>query len=99
MVKLIMTWNIRQGKENEYVEFLTHDFIRLLMGLGFHPLDAWYSVWGHGPQVIAGGMTRDLKTMEEALASEQWKTLQTRLREYVVDLEYKVVEATRGFQL
>jgi len=99
MVKLIMTWNIRQGKENEYVEFLTHDFIRLVMGMGFHPLDAWYSVWGHGPQVIAGGVAKDLKTMEEALASDQWKTLQTRLQEYVVDMEYKVVEATRGFQL
>jgi hypothetical protein len=99
MVKLIMSWNIRQGKESEYVEFLTHDFIRLVMGLGFHPLDAWYSVWGHGPQVIAGGVAKDLKTMEDALASENWKNLQKRLDEYVVDFDYKVVEATRGFQL
>ncbi len=99
MVKLIMTWSIRQGKETEYVEFLTHDFVRLVMGVGFHPLDAWYSVWGHGPQVIAGGMAKDLKTMEQALDSQQWRTLRERLEQYVIDLKIKVVEASRGFQL
>ncbi len=99
MVKLIMTWSIRQGKETEYVEFLTHDFVRLVMSVGFHPLDAWYSVWGHGPQVIAGGVAKDLPTMEQALESPQWRTLRERLEQYVVDLNIKVVEASRGFQL
>ena len=99
MVKLIMTWSIRQGKETEYVEFLTHDFVRLVMSIGFHPLDAWYSVWGHGPQVIAGGVAKDLQTMDEALSSDQWKQLRDRLQEYVVDFDFKVVEATRGFQI
>ena len=99
MIKLIMTWNIREGKESAYIEFLTRDFISSIMSMGFHPLDAWYAVWGRGPQVIASGATQDLATMEKALASDDWKKLQEKLKELVVDFKYKVVEATDGFQL
>jgi hypothetical protein len=65
MIKLIMTWNIREGRETEYLEFLTQDFTRLIGEMGVQPLDAWYSAWGQGPQVIAGGVTKDLETMEK----------------------------------
>ena len=99
MFRLIMTWNVRQGKETEYLEFITHDFVRLIMGMGFHPLDAWYTVWGEGPQVIASGVTKELKTVEEALQSEEWNKLRDALAEFVVDFRYKVVEASGGFQI
>lgn len=99
MVKLIMTWNIREGKETEYLEFLTRDFTKAIIAMGIQPTDAWYSVWGEGPQVLAGGVTQDLETMEQALASEEWKKLRERLDELVVNLKYKVVEAQGGFQL
>ena len=97
--KLVMTWNIRTGKETAYIEFLTRDFISSIMGMGFHPFEAWYAVWGRGPQVIASGVTQDLATMEKALASDEWKKLQENLQELVVDFRYKVVEASGGFQL
>ena len=99
MVKLIMTWNIREGKETEYLEFLTRDFTKAIIAMGIQPTDAWYAVWGQGPQVLAGGVTQDLETMEQALASEEWKKLREKLEELVVDLKYKVVEAQGGFQL
>ena len=99
MIKLIMTWNIREGKETAYIEFLTRDFVSLIMSMGFHPLDAWYAVWGHSPQVIASGVTRDLVSMEKALKSDDWKKLQEKLEDLVVDFKYKVVKASGGFQL
>ncbi len=99
MIKLIMTWNIREGKETEYLEFLTQEFAKSIMAMGIQPTDAWYAVWGHGPQVLAGGVTQDMEAMERALASEEWDKLRTRLDRLVTDLSYKVVEHTRGFQL
>jgi len=99
MVKLIMTWNIREGKESEYLEFLTRDFTKAILGMGIQPTDAWYAVWGRGPQVLAAGVTDDLETMEKSLSSEEWKKLQERLKEFVVEFRYKVVEAAAGFQL
>jgi hypothetical protein len=37
--------------------------------------------------------------MEKALRSEDWRKLLDKLNEFVVDLRYKVVEASGGFQL
>ncbi len=99
MVKLIMTWNVREGKESEYLEFLNREFVKAIMDMGIQPTDAWYAVWGQGPQVIAGGVTDDLEAMEKALSSEEWKKFLEKLREFVVELKVKVVESTGGFQL
>ena len=99
MVKLIMTWSIKEGKETEYLEFLTRDFTKAILGMGIQPTDAWYAVWGEGPQVLAGGVADDLETMEQALASDEWKALREKLATLVVKLRFKVVEAQRGFQI
>ncbi|MFP3897077.1 MAG: hypothetical protein ACLFV5_09640 [Anaerolineales bacterium] len=99
MFKLIMTWNIKEGKEKDYLDFLTHDFTKSVMGMGIQPTDAWYAVWGRGPQVLAGGVTEELETMEKALASDEWRALLAELQDLVVDFNYKVVEAEGGFQL
>ncbi len=99
MVKLIMTWNIREGKESEYLEFLTRDFTKAVRAMGIEPTDAWYAVWGRGPQVMVAGVADDLDAMEKSLSSDEWKKLQERLREFVVEFRYKVVEAVPGFQL
>ena len=97
MIKLLMTWNIREGKETEYLEFLNREFTRSLMAMNVHPTDAWYAVWGKGPQVLAGGVT-ETRDDGDALASDEGKS-QEKLKEFVVDLRYKVVEASGGFQI
>ncbi|MCD6519811.1 MAG: hypothetical protein J7M05_07815 [Anaerolineae bacterium] len=99
MVKLIMTWNIREGKETEYLEFLTRDFTKAILRMGIQPTDVWYAVWGRGPQVLAGGIAEDLETMERALNSEEWQEFCRRIEDLVTDFRYKVVEAAGGFQL
>ena len=50
MVKLLMTWDIRQGKETNYLEFFTREFAPALVKMGVQPTGAWYTVVGNGPQ-------------------------------------------------
>lgn len=99
MVKLLMTWNIRPGKEEEYIEFLTQEFAPTIMRLGIQPTDAWLTVYGEGPQVHAGGTTADLETMERILAGRDWQKLEARLLSLVQDYRRKIVYATGGFQV
>jgi len=99
MIKLIMTWSIREGKEKEYLEFLTRDLAKSILAMGIQPTDVWYAVWGQGPQVLAGGVTDDLPSMQEALASAEWTAFQAKLSDLVVGFEHKVVEASGGFQI
>ncbi|MGI6367804.1 MAG: hypothetical protein ACOX2L_05505 [Anaerolineae bacterium] len=99
MVKIIMVWNIREEKESEYLEFLTQEFTKTILGLGIQPTDAWYAVWGKGPQVLAGGITETYQEMEAALHSQEWVDFRKRLDGLVTDFEYKVVQHTEAFQL
>ncbi len=99
MVKLIMFWNIREGKEPDYLEFLTQEFAKAIIAMGIQPTDAWYAVWGKGHQVLAGGTAEDLEAMERALASKEWRAFRDRLEQLVTGFDFKVVEQEGGFQL
>ncbi|MCX7668646.1 MAG: hypothetical protein N2439_01050 [Anaerolineae bacterium] len=99
MYKLLMSWDIKAGREQPYFEFVVQDFAPGLMKLGLQPTEAWYTVYGKGPQILTGAVTRDLETMREILAGEEWRRLRERLMDYVSNYQQKVVEATGRFQL
>ncbi|MEJ5200482.1 MAG: hypothetical protein WHX53_16300 [Anaerolineae bacterium] len=99
MYKLLMSWDIKAGREQPYFEFVVQDFAPGLMKLGLQPTEAWYTVYGKGPQILTGAVTQDLETMREILAGEEWRRLRERLLDYVSNYQQKVVEATGRFQL
>jgi hypothetical protein len=98
-VKLLMTWDIIPGKEQEYFEFVVREFVPGMQGLGIQPTEAWYTTYGERPQILTGGVAKDLSTMETLLDSSEWETLRDRLLDYVTNFEWKVVEASGGFQM
>ncbi len=99
MIKLLMSWNIREGKEQAYFEFIVREFAPGLMRLGIQPTEAWYTMYGKGPQMLTGGVAEDLDTMFKILQSDDWKQLQEKLMKYVTDYKQKVVRASSRFQL
>ncbi len=99
MVKLLMTWDIRPGKESEYFEFVVQEFAPKLQRLGISPTEAWYTVYGNAPQILTGGVTEDLATLEGILKGDEWKSLQEKLLAYVANFTYKIVPAAGNFQL
>jgi hypothetical protein len=101
MVKLLMSWDIRPGQETEYFEFVVREFapgIRI-MRLGIQPTEAWYTVYGNGPQILTGGVAEDLQTMQQILVTEEWKELLEKLMGFVTNFRHKIVAATGRFQL
>lgn len=98
-VKLIMTWDIKQGREQEYFEFVIREFLPGIQRLGLEPSDAWFTMYGDHPQIMIGAISNDLEEANKALESEQWEDLTQRLMDYVENYEIKVVQARRGFQL
>ena len=99
MVKLLMSWDIRPGRETEYFEFIVREFAPGIMKLGIRPTEAWYTVYGNGPQILTGGVAEDLRTMNQILVTDEWKELLEKLMEYVIDFQQKIVAATGRFQL
>lgn len=99
MVKLLMTWDIKKSKEPAYFEFIMKEFTPGLMKLGLQPSEAWYTVYGTGPQILTGGITENLQEMKEILDSNDWKELKEKLLGYVTNFQEKVIPATGRFQL
>ncbi|GAB4448090.1 MAG: hypothetical protein Kow0031_30650 [Anaerolineae bacterium] len=99
MVKLLMSWDIKPGSENEYFEFIVKEFAPGMMKMGMQPTEAWYTLFGDGPQILQGSVTEDLDSMKAILASDEWNTLQNQLFEFVNNFNFKIVKATNRFQL
>ncbi|NIM94476.1 MAG: hypothetical protein GTO18_12310 [Anaerolineales bacterium] len=98
-VKLLMTWDIIPGKEQEYFEFVVREFVPGMQGLGIQPTEAWYTTYGDHPQILTGGIAKDYDTMQSLLDTDEWSELRERLLEFVTNFEWKVVRATGGFQV
>jgi hypothetical protein len=99
MIKLLMSWNIQSGLEDEYFEFVLQEFAPGLMELGIRPTDAWYTAYGNHPQILTGGVADDMASLRKALASQRWHELKLGLLNYVTDFDQKTVRASGGFQI
>jgi hypothetical protein len=98
-IKLLMTWDILPGREQEYFEFVVRDFIPGIQSIGMEPSDAWFTMYGSQPQIMAAIMMPSYQALQKVLQSDEWESLKVRLLDYVENLDFKVVQARNGFQL
>lgn len=99
-VKLLMTWDISAGREQDYFEFVVREFVPGMQRLGLEPSDAWYTLYGeHQPQIMAGAIAPTLPGLNVVLQSNEWKSLINQLLDFVENFSYKIVAARGGFQM
>jgi len=98
-VKLLMTWDILPGREQEYFEFVVREFIPGIQKLGLEPSDAWFTMYGDQPQMMAAVQAPSMANIKSVLKSQEWDNLRRQLLDYVEEFEYKIVRARPGFQL
>lgn len=75
MVKVTISYDMLEGKEQECQEFLVNRMAPALSELGFQVADVWYTVWGNSPQILSGG---EVDTVEDALRifeSTEWTSI------------------------
>jgi hypothetical protein len=99
MIKLLMSWDIKPGQENEFFEFIMREFAPGTMKMGLKTTDVWYTIYGDGPQMQTEAVTEDLDTMRDIINSNEWKELHGKLTNYVTNFRQKVVRATGRFQI
>jgi len=98
-VKLLMTWDILPGREQEYFEFVVSDFLPEIQKLGLEPSDAWYTMYGDQPQIMAAVQSNSMGSLQQVLDSSEWDQIILSLMDYVEEFDYKIVQAKSGFQL
>jgi len=101
-VKLLMFWDIRGDRDQDYFEFVVRELVPAATRLGLRPIGAWYSRYSRddsAPRMMSELFAEDLDTMKTALNSDEWQALQRQLMEYVENYSHKVVNITGDFQL
>ncbi len=97
-VKLIMTWDLAPGHEQEYFEFVVRDFIPGVQRLGFTLTDAWATAYGNRPQILVGVSLPSMARARQVMRSQDWKNMQNQLQEFVTNYQQKIVAARGSFQ-
>ena len=99
MVKVIMTWDIQENKEQEYIEFAVGELSPTLSALGLQISEVWYTILGGGPEMVVAGLMQSRSEAKQLLSSEEWHGLRTRLEEYVENIKIKIVRPHGPFQM
>jgi hypothetical protein len=98
-VKLLMTWDIQAGREEDYFEFHIRKFVPSLEKLGVALSEAWLTVYGDQPRLLAEAVIPTLDAAKKLLDSNAWEDLGNQMDELVENFDYKVVSAKGGFQI
>ena len=91
MVKLVMSDHIKPDEETAYFEFVVQDFVPHIMRMGIRPTEAWYTVYGEGPQIITSGLAADKESLLLTMQSDDWKQLIEKLGAFVTDFRSRIV--------
>lgn len=98
-VKLLMTWDIQAGREEDYFEFHIRKFVPSLEKLGVALSEAWLTVYGDQPRLLAEAVMPNLDSAKKLLDSNAWEDLGNQMDELVENFDYKVISAKGGFQI
>ncbi len=97
-VKVIMSWDIIEGREQEYFEFVVRRFMPGVQKLGMALSDAWVTIYGDHPQILVGAVVPGENRAKEIIASEEWQRLNNNLMDFVRNYELKMAPLAGGFQ-
>lgn len=100
MVRLLMKWDIKTGREQPYFEFVMREFAPGLMQLGIEPAEVWYTIYGNGPQMLTIGEAGNVEALQSILQGANWKKLHAKLLLYVTNYSQRIVpHNNRTFQM
>lgn len=95
-LQMIMTWDIRPGREQEYSEYVNDRLAPGLVEIGLPPVDVFYTAYGRAPQIMAVLEVADEVTLRKALRSRQWSDLKRELLGFIENYGERVVRADAG---
>jgi hypothetical protein len=99
LTKLSLTYDVNEETIEEYRQFVMGEFLPEVQKMGLTIAEVWQTAYGDYPYLQTDLVSRDEDTMWRILNSDEWEKLETRLQDYVSDLNRKVMPYKQGFQL
>ncbi|MDD2521976.1 MAG: hypothetical protein PHW11_04055 [Anaerolineaceae bacterium] len=97
-MKLILTWDIKPGHEQDYFAYVLQEYLPQLNKFGFEVTDAWVTAFGERPQVLLGAVMESRFKARKVLGSDEWAQVNEQLMAYVDNMEVKLAPHKGNFQ-
>jgi hypothetical protein len=91
MVKVIISYDMQQGKEQECQDYLVNKLAPGLARMGFQFSDLWYTVWGSSPEILGGGELDNLEKARTIFLSNTWTKLAGGMEPYTENFKVRVL--------
>src|SRR6188768_1818299 len=101
-VTLIMTWDLKDGQEQEYFEFVVQQWVPATTQMGLQTVAAWYTQYRADesvPLIRAEAVAEDVTAIRGILDSSEWQTIHEQLLNFVENYSQKIVETTGEFKI
>jgi hypothetical protein len=92
----MISYDMREGQEQEAQEYLVNKLAPGLAKLGFRVSDVWYTVWGSSPQITSGGEIDSLEKAQNIFGSAEWEKLAFGMQELTQNFKVRVVPSRPG---
>ena len=93
MYKILISYDMQKGKEQECQEYLVNKLAPGLARMGFQFSDVWYTVWGSSPEILGGGEVESLEKARTIFNSNTWERLARGMDGLSENLKVRVVRA------
>lgn len=97
-VKLLLTYDPIPEQREAYFRYVLGEFVPTLENLGLKMAEAWHTAYGAYPLRLTGFVAPDRESLDAVLESETFERLETRLQDYVVNYQRRIVPVRRRFQ-
>ncbi len=93
-VLFTQSWDISQGKEFEYSQFIVDTYLPEMAEMGLVPVGGYYVEVGFGPRIVAVFSVNETEEVLKTIATKRFKDLLGRLKVIVVNYRGSILEPT-----
>jgi hypothetical protein len=93
-ILFIQNWDIIQGKEDEYVQFIREVYLPETASMGFITVGGYYVEVGFGPRILGVNSANDLEYLSKMVGSQKFKDIVLDLKCLVYNYRRTVLEPT-----
>ena len=94
MYKVLISYDMQKGKEQECQDYLVNKLAPGLARMGFQFADVWYTVWGSSPEITGGGEIESLEKARSIFNSSTWDRLAQGMNGLTDNFRVRVVRGT-----
>ncbi|MBP7529909.1 MAG: hypothetical protein KA801_18460 [Syntrophorhabdaceae bacterium] len=93
-VLFTQSWDISQGKDFEYSQFIVDTYLPEMAEMGLIPVGGYYVEVGFGPRIVAVFSVNETEEVLKTIATKKFKDLLSRLKVIVVNYRGSILEPT-----